>query len=215
MVKGRLLSKLRGGFSRLYGNPVDRLCDIISAAGVGFLWIGITTAITFFALGAAGLPVMTYLLPAVWYLIAYILQSIVLAAVGKNRTADYSWEGNQRYFNARHALPAFLICAVGILLTRGLWFEFYRAQMLEGILTSFDEYSIHPFVSLLSSFIMMGAGIRSAFFPSGQLMSQRRVLTYSGVAFVLFAVVMAANSGSSLGWLLTRFEIIYGICFII
>ncbi len=89
-------SKLREGLSRIAGNPVDRLCDVIAAGGVCFLGIGITSAVTIFTLGVADLPLITYLLPAVWYFIAYILQSAVLAALGKKREADYSWEGNAK-----------------------------------------------------------------------------------------------------------------------
>ena len=208
-------SKLREGLSRIAGNPVDRLCDVIAAGGVCFLGIGITSAVTIFTLGVADLPLITYLLPAVWYFIAYLLQSAVLAALGKKREADYSWEGNAKYFNARQAIPAVLICVIGILLTRRLWFEYYRQLMLRDILKSFDEYSIHPFISQITSLIMMGFGIRSAFFPPGQLMSQRRVLTASGVSFLLYMLVAISYSSVSLSALMTRFNLMFGICFIL
>ena len=210
-----LFAQLANGIKRVAGDPVDRLCDVIAAGGICFLGIGITSAITTVSIGMSKLPVITFLLPAVWYLLAYVLQSIVLSAIGKKRETDYSWEGSAKYFVFRQALPVLLLCTVGILLSHSFWFEYYRQLMLKGLLTTFDEYSIQPFMSQISSFILMGLGVRSAFYPPSQLMSIRRVLISTGVSLLLFTFLSISYSSQSLSDIVFSFRLVFGICFII
>lgn len=210
-----LLAELANGIKRVAGDPVDRLCDVIAAGGICFLGIGITSAITIVSIGMSKLPVITFLLPAVWYLLAYVLQSIVLSAIGKKRETDYSWEGSAKYFVFRQALPVLLLCTVGILLSHSFWFEYYRQLMLKGVLSTFDEYSLHPFMSQLSSFVMMGLGVRSAFYPPNQLMSIRRVLISTGVSLLLFSFCSISHSSQSLSGIVSSFQSVFSICFII
>lgn len=214
MVKQNVFTRVIQGLRRAAGDPVDRLCDIIAAVGVGALGIAITGGLSVFAFGIADIPVLTFFIPAVWYLIGYVLQSIVLAAIGKKRAADYSWEGTAKYFVFRQALPVLFVCVVGILLTRPLWFEYYRGLMLKGRLSSFDDYSLQPFVSVAASFGMLGLGIRSAFFPGNQLMSIRRVLTSTGVCAAVFALLLASNAGTP-GTLMGVFVPLFSLCFIV
>lgn len=208
--KSRIMTLL-SGLKRAAGDPVDRLCDILSVVGIGALGLGVTGGITLSVIGISNLPLVTFVIPTLWYVIAYLLQSILLAAIGKKRESDYSWEGTAKYFVFKQAVPVLLVCVIGILLSRSLWFEYYRQLMLKGALSSFDEYSIQPVVSLIASFAMMGLGIRSAFFPGNQLMSIRRVITASLTCFLVYALLLVVNAGAPE----RGFTLMFSLCFMV
>lgn len=215
MVIKNFFARLSNIFKSITEDPVDRLCEVISATGQCFWGLGINSAIVLFLLGGSYIPHKMIFLPAIWYFIALIIQSFTLAAAGKKRVQDNSWEGSSHYFSLPHALPVIIICSIGIILSQSLWYEYFRRLMLDGLLSSFDEYSLQPLVCTVISFIMAALGIRSAFIPYSQMMSVKRVITSTCIYFLCFLTItvsVAEEIARQFGIYLGIFFICYIVC---
>ncbi len=171
--------------SLLFSGKADLICGLLSALGMYMFAL----LISFALIGSLiKVPVSFVLLISIWFFIALILQKIILTALGVKRQFDYSWEGSVVNFRPKYALPVVGIFVITAPLTYRAFFEYFRQMMLSGKLSSFDQYSIQPFICIIACAIMAAAGILVPFYHYSSLMSLKRVLTCSGVGFLLLCL---------------------------
>lgn len=182
---GKMLERLVYAASLLFSGKADLICGLLSALGMYMFAL----LISFALIGSfVDVPVSFILLISIWFFIALILQKIILTALGVKRQFDYSWEGSSINFRPKYALPVVGIFIISVPLTYRVFFEYFRQMMLAGKLSSFDQYSIQPFICIIACAIMAAVGILVPFYHYSSLMSLKRVLTCTAVGFLLLCL---------------------------
>lgn len=171
--------------SMLFSGKAELVCRLLSAVGMYMFALMICFAL----IGSfVDVSIGFVLLISLWYFIAFILQKLILTALGIKRQFDFSWEGSSLNFKPKYALPVAGIFAVTVPITYRAFFEYFRQMMLAGKLTSFDEYSFQPFICVVACAIMAAAGILAPFYHYSSMMSLKRVLTNTAVGFLLLCL---------------------------
>lgn len=182
---GKMLERLVYAASLLFSGKADLICGLLSTLGMYMFAL----LISFALIGSfVDVPVSFILLISIWFFIALILQKIILTALGVKRQFDYSWEGSSINFRPKYALPVVGIFIISVPLTYRVFFEYFRQMMLAGKLSSFDQYSIQPFICIIACAIMAAVGILVPFYHYSSLMSLKRVLTCTAVGFLLLCL---------------------------
>lgn len=182
---GKMLERLVYAASLLFSGKADLICGLLSTLGMYMFAL----LISFALIGSfVDVPVSFILLISIWFFIALILQKIILTALGVKRQFDYSWEGSSINFRPKYALPVVGIFIISAPLTYRVFFEYFRQMMLAGKLSSFDQYSIQPFICIIACAIMAAVGILVPFYHYSSLMSLKRVLTCTAVGFLLLCL---------------------------
>jgi len=179
---------------------VEQLCRLIAAIGM----LAMVVQVAYVILAPINCGPLAIIIPVGAYIIGFVLQSVLLRITGKHIVDDNSYEGVTKFVNPHMAAIPIGIMLLTSILLHDAFFEFFRQLMLNGILKSFDEYSIQPLLCDIMVFFCGGAGVIVAFYPYGRLMSERVMIVclaistlcmlFSGGAIftgVLFAVYAA------------------------